>query len=233
MMKSNKSTKQTSASRNAALAPTAQANQPYTIEIGKLGRVVGIHGAMAFYMTSDFAEFLQVGLVLLEDRFHQTLTIESIEKKQRHFLLSFAEIDSREHAQELVNARLFTTEAQTREHCALKQGEFFYFDVVGLEVIEEGVVLGKVVDIERIGLTDYLVVALDPAQSTQNLADTPPPANAKNLQSPKRPPKYSCKPAKPKRFLLPYIDAYVLRIELAGSGKRSGVFTQNAKLLFE
>lgn len=225
MMKPDKSTKPESNLQNAAL----QANQPYTIEVGRLGRVVGLHGAMAFYMTSDFVEFMQVGLVLFEERFHQTLTIQSIEKKQRYFLLSFVEIDSRERAQEFVNARLFTTEAQTREYCVLKQGEFFYFDVVGLEVIEEGVVLGRVEDIERIGLTDYFVVALDSTPIVENLADTKSPTDTKNLKSSKR----SQKRQKTKRCLLPYIDEYVLHIELAESGKRGGVFTQNAKLLFE
>lgn len=210
----------------------------YTIEIGRLGRAIGLHGALAFHSSSDFEEFLQVGLVLLEDRFRQKLTIKSIAKKQRHFLLHFVEIDSRERAQSLVNARLFTTQAQTREHCALKQGEFFYFDVVGLDVIEDGAVLGRVEDIERIGRSDYLVVALDSRQAAQNLATqnsvsqnlaSENPASLDSRQAPKR----AKRSAKPQRFLLPYVDAYVLRIELAESGKSGGVFTQNAKSLFE
>ncbi|STO97113.1 ribosome maturation factor RimM [Helicobacter canis] len=188
----------------------------YVIEVGKIGRAVGLKGALVFHLTSDFEEFLQAGTRLFADRLQRFLTIQSITKRRSDLLLTFTHIDSREKAQELVNMRLFTSKQETRAKCPLTKDEFFYFDIIGLEVIENDEVLGKVIEIERIGSTDYLLIA----QTTPASPDQPQPQK-------------STKAKKPKIFYLPYIDAYVLHISLATPTQNGGIFTQNAKSLCE
>lgn len=189
--------------------------QSYTIEVGKLGRTVGLKGALIFHLMSDFAEFIQAGTMLAAHKPSRLLIVESIAKRHGSMLLTFEGVNSREKAQELVNARLFTSEQETRTKCPLKKDEFFYFDIIGLEVIEEGEVLGKVIDIERIGTTDYLLIE----QNSQTQATIP--------SSPSKTTK-----KKSKVFYIPYIDTYVLTITLASPTQSGGVFTQNAKLLY-
>ncbi|ETD27280.1 ribosome maturation factor RimM [Helicobacter canis] len=190
--------------------------QSHTIEVGKLGRAVGLKGALVFHLMSDFAEFIQAGTMLVAHKPSRTLIVKSITKRHSSMLITFEGVDSREKAQELVNMRLFTSEQETRAKCPLKKDEFFYFDIIGLAVIEAGEVLGKVIDIERIGTTDYLLIKQD-SQAQSHTSTKPSKATKK----------------KSKIFYIPYIDTYVLTITLASPTQSGGVFTQNAKSLCE
>ena len=69
--------------------------------------------------------------------------------------------------------------------CKLDSDEFFWFDIVGLDIIDNGVLLGVVEDIERIGHIDYLIV-----RTNMN--------------------KFN----KPKSFMIPYIDRYITNVDL-------------------
>ena len=67
--------------------------------------------------------------------------------------------------------------------CALKEGEFFWFDMIDANVIDDnGLLLGIVEEIERIATTDYLVIQTSEALVKQGHV---------------------------KQFYLPYIDRYI------------------------
>ena len=97
-------------------------------------------------------------------------------------LIRLKGIETPESAKPLTNARLYTTYEATREQCGLEDGEFFWFDLLGLAVEEAGMILGKVQEIERIGAQDYLLVATDPSLVSKGL---------------------------PATFLIPYIDRFI------------------------
>ncbi len=195
--------------------------ESYTIQVGTIGRRIGTDGQFIFHLTSDFASFLRPGLMLMEDRFYQMLTIQNFWHNNANYYIMFEEINSREKAKAYTNAHLYTNEEQTRLYCKLKEGEFFYFDIIGLEVIEENEVLGIVQNIERIGTTDYLLIVPLDSDNTAKKHTKPVKTNTKS----------SCT-NKPKTFMLPYVDAYVVDISLPNDAHKGMVRTQNAKALF-
>ena len=76
-------------------------------------------------------------------------------------LIKFEDYEDVDLAKKLTNSELFTTEEATKEYCKLKENEFFWFDLISCEVFEDDLKLGKVKDIHRYPLNDYLEVETD------------------------------------------------------------------------
>lgn len=160
------------------------------------------------------------------------LVVSSFFKKNDKYFIEFEGITSADSAKRLVNAKIYATKAQSREYCNLKKDEYFYFDIIGLDIIEEGENLGIVRDIERIGNVDYFIV-----EATGNLASniatksTQPKQNkSKNIaKSTNSTSKTKKNQKKPKTFLVPYIDRFVLEVCL----QTRRIFTKNAKAILE
>lgn len=76
-------------------------------------------------------------------------------KKQALF---FNEVTSKEQAELLRNSTLYSTIESTRQFCKLSEFEFFYFDVIGMQVVEDGEILGVVSDIQDIANTHYFIL---------------------------------------------------------------------------
>ena len=161
-----------------------------------------------------------------------TLIVNSFIKKNDKYFIEFEGITSADSAKQLVNAKIYATKTQSREHCKLKKDEYFYFDIIGLDIIEEGENLGIVRDIERIGNVDYFIVEMADnlasniaAKSTQHKLD-----KSKNIaKSTNLTTKSAKKQKKPKTFLVPYIDRFVLEVCL----QTRRIFTKNAKSILE
>ena len=158
---------------------------------------------------------------------YTTLTISSFIKKVDRYFIEFEGITSADSAKRLVNAKIYATKAQSREHCKLKKDEYFYFDIIGLDIIEEGENLGIVRDIERIGNIDYFIVevadsiASNIATKSAQLQNHKPNNIAKSTNTAQS----AKKSKKPKTFLVPYIDGFVLEVCL----QTRRIFTKNAK----
>ena len=161
-----------------------------------------------------------------------TLIVNSFIKKNDKYFIEFEGITSADSAKQLVNAKIYATKAQSREHCKLKKDEYFYFDIIGLDIIEEGENLGIVRDIERIGNVDYFIVEVADnlasnivAKSTHHKLN-----RSKNIaKSTNTTTKPTKKQKKPKTFLVPYIDRFVLEVCL----QTRRIFTKNAKAILE
>lgn len=161
-----------------------------------------------------------------------TLIVSSFIKKNDKYFIEFEGITSADSAKQLVNAKIYATKAQSREHCKLKKDEYFYFDIIGLEIIEEGENLGIVRDIERIGNVDYFIVEVaDNLASNITTKSTQPKLDkSKNITKSTSPtPKSTKKQKKPKTFLVPYIDRFILEVCL----QTGRIFTKNAKSILE
>jgi len=157
-------------------------NQVNRFQVAKLGKAVGVHGEMKFHLKTDFPEQFTPGLSFKTKR--GELVIESYNPERD--LIKFKGINSVEDAKKLTNLDLFVSEEQTRESIKLEEGQFFWFDLVNLEVYEGDLLLGKVSEVERLGVTDYLKLETD-----------------KNLVSKKM----------PNSFLIPYLDNFVLEVD--------------------
>ncbi|MDR1007798.1 MAG: ribosome maturation factor RimM [Campylobacteraceae bacterium] len=127
----------------------------FLIDVCKLGRTSGLKGFLKLYDLSDFPEQFKPKALFFIDE-NSTLTIAQYDKSRS--LVRFEGIDDKCSASKLTNKILKTTKDATRAACKLKEGEFFWFDVIGCEVTEDNISLGIVDEIVRIGTQDYLNV---------------------------------------------------------------------------
>ena len=141
--------------------------------IGIFGRSIGIDGSLRLFIYSDFPQVLKKGREFLSSSLqYPTLHIRSCvfpkalldshiseSTHTKEFAkIAFEEITTKEQAQILTNHKLYSTLAQSKEQCELGDGEFFWCEIIGCEVVEDSLLLGEVSDIERIGDIDYLCV---------------------------------------------------------------------------
>lgn len=182
----------------------------FDILVAKCGKSIGLKGEIRLIVYSDFDEIWQKGNVFLcksdfawdsaldsqklrDDlgESHESsaffLTLKSFNPhKQSAF---FDEINSVECAKNLTSMLLYSSEFLTQKYCHLGENEHFWFEIVGMSVVDNGEIMGAVSDIERIGSVDYLLVATNPAI----LAKYP--------------------HIKAKKFYIPYIPRYIVRID--------------------
>ena len=147
--------------------------------IAQIGRTVGLWGDLKFHLHTDFPEQFKKGATFQSSR--GALTIADMNMKRG--LVRFVGFENIDAAKKLTNVRLYADEAQTKANCTLEEGQHFWFDIIGCEVMEAEEVLGKVKDIQRLADVDYLAIETDKALVDAGL---------------------------PKHFLLPYIDRYII-----------------------
>ncbi len=125
------------------------------LQIATIGKVVGLWGELKLHLQSDFEDQFKSGsrYVLTNG---STIEIENYNHSKS--MVKFIGFNIREDAQKLTNQKLFTTVEATRENCSLKEGQFYWFDMVGSLVYDSDTCLGIVDEIERIGAVDYLVI---------------------------------------------------------------------------
>lgn len=149
--------------------------------VAKLGRTVGVQGFVRLHNLSDFPEQFECGASF----FDKNSRVLKIKARNAQSVL-FEDFESLESAKTLVNLELFQSVEKSRTSCKLNEGEFFYFDIIGLEVFENGLLLGVVKDILPAG-NDLLLI-----KSDENIVK-------KGFAS---------------EFYLPYVDFYVKSVEL-------------------
>lgn len=153
----------------------------FDILVAKCGRSIGLKGNVKLVIYTDFIDIFQPNNIFLCN--NKFLTLEKFNPHQNS--VKFFEINTIDKAKSLTSFELYTTKEATSQMCKLGDNEFFWFDIIGLEIIDNGVLLGIVDDIERIGCIDYLVIKTNINQFS-----------------------------KPKSFMIPYIDRYIIDVDL-------------------
>jgi len=154
------------------------------IYVAKLGRVVGLKGQQKLIIDSDFPEQFKKNSKFITDK-KQELTIETYNSKNN--VVKFVGIDTVEDAKKLTTRHLFASHEDTVKSCKLNNKQFFWFDMIGLTIKENDEVLGDVIDIQRMPLSDYLLI------------ETPKELQDKN---------YS------KQFYIPYVDDFIINVDI-------------------
>jgi len=150
--------------------------------IAQIGRTIGLWGDLKFHLHTDFPEQFKIGNTYKSSR--GDLTIADI-----NFIrgtIRFTGYESIDSAKKLTNTKLYMDEAQSKEKCDLKEGQHFWFDVIGCVVKQNDEVLGLVEDIQRMGDTDYLAIKTEDTLVEEGLS---------------------------KNFLLPYIERYIIKVD--------------------
>ena len=153
--------------------------------VAKLGKAVGLQGHLRLFIDSDFPEQFKKGAVF---KTNKKLELKVAEYNSSRELIKFENFDDVETAKKLTNQELFSSIEQTKENCKLKKNEFFWFDLISCNVYENDLLLGKVKEIQRYPLNDYLEIITNEELVKKGL---------------------------PKVFLIPHIfDKYILSVNI-------------------
>lgn len=125
------------------------------ITVGKIVAPHGVRGDVRIIPLTDFPDrFYDLKTVFVEDG--AQLTIEAVRQHKKFVLLKFAGYDSMDAAQTL---RGKTLKIKREDVVKLPEGQYYIFDIVGLNVFtEEGVSLGSITDVLQPGSNDVYVV---------------------------------------------------------------------------
>jgi len=151
--------------------------------IAQLGKTVGLQGDMKLHLHTDFPEQFQKGKVFSSDR--GELKVSSVNFKRG--TIRFVGFETIDDAKKLTNTKIYASLEQTKELCSLDEGEHFWFDIIGCDIVDSDELLGRVVDIQRLLDTDYLYIKTDKELVDAGMA---------------------------KDFLLPYIPRYVISADV-------------------
>lgn len=153
--------------------------------VAQIGRTVGLQGDLKLHLHTDFIDQFKHG-VQFQTTQNGLLTIARYDATQG--LIRFVGFESLEAAKPLTNVWLYATPEETRANCTLKEGQYLWCDIIGCNIIENGILLGEVKAIDRLGEVDYLQIAtsLELVQK-ENLS---------------------------RQFLIPYINRYILNVDI-------------------
>lgn len=171
------------------------------IYVGKLGKAVGLKGQIRLFIESDFPNQFSANKTFTTQK-KQILQIETINGAKD--LVKFIGIDRVEDAKKLTNSLLYTTSEESLKNCKLGKNQFFWFDIIGCQIKENGILLGEVIDIQRLPLDDYLYI-----KTSQALLAT----NEKGA----------------KNFMIPYNENFILEVAL----EKKNINTQNCFDIYE
>ena len=128
------------------------------LHIATIGKTVGIKGDMKLHLNTDFPEqFKNNTSFFINTR--ERLTLREVNHDRG--LIKIDGIFTPEDAKKYTNTKLYATLEETRQNCHLDEGEFFWFDIQDCDLIEDGELLGKVVEIDRINASNYLKIQTD------------------------------------------------------------------------
>jgi 16S rRNA processing protein RimM len=155
------------------------------VYVAKIGKTVGLKGFSKLYIDSDFPEQFKKGSRFFTDK-NKELIVESYNQKNE--TVKFEGVESVEEAKKLTNRLLYSSQEDTKQNCQLGQKQYFWFDIINCEIVEDNEILGVVEDIQRLPLSDYLSVATTNELVQEDLA---------------------------KSFMIPYLDQYILDVDIA------------------
>ena len=152
--------------------------------IAQIGKTHGLRGDLKLHLHTDFPEQFKVGYDFDSSIGRLEVSRVNLKKGTIAFRGYDRDIDS---AKPLTNVKIYSNPEETRERCFLKDGEHFWFDLEGCEVIEDNEPLGVVEKMDRFGDVNYMLVKTDEALVKKGFASN---------------------------FLIPYIKRYVIDTDI-------------------
>jgi len=157
--------------------------RPQRFFIAQVGKTHGLHGDLKLHLHTDFPEQFQVGY-----RFQSSAGVLEIQRiNLKRGTVAFVGYEGVDAAKPLTNAKLYATIEETKARCHLQEGEHFWFEIEGCDVMEGQLRLGEVVQMQRLAEVNYMLIQTDLALVEEGLATT---------------------------FLIPYIDRYVIETDV-------------------
>ncbi|MFW5713248.1 MAG: ribosome maturation factor RimM [Brevefilum sp.] len=133
--------------------------EPAFLVLGKLRRAHGVKGEIPLEIYTQMLELLIPEKTVFVGEEHQSLTIEKTRWKNELLLIKFKEIHDRTVVSELTNELVYV---KTSQLPPLPEGDFYYHELVGLDVYEpDGCYLGVLVQILETGANDVYLIKND------------------------------------------------------------------------
>ncbi len=128
--------------------------------VGKLVNTQGLQGEMRVLSVTDFAEerFKKGNILALfdkKDQFVMDVEIASHRKVKNFDIIKFKGMY---HINDIEKFRDFTLKVREEDLTDLEDGEFYYHEIIGLEVYENDVLIGRIKEILQPGANDVWVV---------------------------------------------------------------------------
>ena len=128
--------------------------------VGKIVNTQGLQGEMRVLSVTDFAEerFKKGNALALfdkKDQFVMDVEIASHRKVKNFDIIKFKGMY---HINDIEKFRDFTLKVREEDLTDLGDGEFYYHEIIGLEVYENDILLGTIKEILQPGANDVWVV---------------------------------------------------------------------------
>ena len=128
--------------------------------VGKIVNTQGLQGEMRVLSVTDFAEerFKKGNILALfdkKDQFVMDVEIASHRKVKNFEIIKFKGMY---HINDIEKFRDFTLKVREEDLTDLEDGEFYYHEIIGLEVYENDLLLGRIKEILQPGANDVWVV---------------------------------------------------------------------------
>ncbi|WP_240329614.1 ribosome maturation factor RimM [Helicobacter suis] len=126
--------------------------------MGVIGRCVGLAGGLKLFLKGNCLECLQKGAQVYAYHIGSPRSLSIKQYITKPSLIFFEGLETPELAKTLTGYTLAMSEEETLKYCHLTEGEFLYSQLIGLEIEEEGMILGRVVSVEDLASMAYLRV---------------------------------------------------------------------------
>ncbi len=125
--------------------------------IGVITEPHGIKGEVKVYATTDdVAHLKKVKEVWLQEKEEKKLLhLKAVRPQNDRLIMAFQEFGDRTAVEGLRKRELYI---RREDAAAPEEGEYFVSDLVGMEVYEEGVLIGELVDVMETGANDVYVI---------------------------------------------------------------------------
>ena len=127
------------------------------ITIGKIGAARGLNGEVKIIPLTDFANrFDELKQVEVDGK---SMQIDYVKYIGNNLVMRFANYNNREMAQKLTGKLI---QVNKSEAAPLAEGEFYTFDIIGLNVLNEtNDKIGEVTNVLKTGSNDVFVIKTD------------------------------------------------------------------------
>lgn len=124
-----------------------------------VGEITGAHGIKGQVKVESLTDFPDVrfapGSELFCAKLGKTVTVEAAGQHKGLYLLSLSGVDDRDVAQSLLHTYL---QVSVDELPKLPEGEYYHFQLIGLDVFEGEKLLGKITEVMQTGANDVYVI---------------------------------------------------------------------------
>ena len=144
-------------------AGSRSSSEPAFLLVGKFRRPHGVRGEIPLELFSELLELLAPDQTVYVGNRHHPLIVQDSRWKQDLLLLKFYDLDDRTAVEALTNELVYV---KTSELPPLDEGEYYYHQLIGLDVYEEEVYLGVLREILQTGANDVFLVTDEAGNET-------------------------------------------------------------------